>query len=153
MMAASLMPMEPLMPIQMSASKNTIYIALQLSNSTWLVAARLPEAEKVVVQRVDARRHHHAARLRRGAARWSSARRRRKSGLLLIANGVSKHIVEPTSILINPRSRCAKMDRLDDQGLLRMLAAHHRDDGQICSVARRAPKKRTRSVRTGNPLP
>src|SRR3546814_4952979 len=54
MMAASLMPMEPLMPIQMSASKNTIYIALELSNSTWLVAARIPEAEKVVVHRMDA---------------------------------------------------------------------------------------------------
>src|SRR3546814_4839883 len=38
----------------MYASKNTIYIALELSNSTWLVAARIPEAEKVVVHRMDA---------------------------------------------------------------------------------------------------
>jgi transposase len=52
----------------------------------------------------------------------------------LLANGVTSHVLEPTSILVSRRSRRAKTDRLDAQGLLRVLAAHHQGDHQICSV-------------------
>ena len=151
MMAASLMPMEPLMPTQISASKNTIYLALELSNSTWLAAARLPEVDKVVVHRMDA--GDTAGLLAFVATLCARARallgvdvevvscfEAGRDGFwlhrLLIANGVSNHVVEPTSVLVNRRSRRAKTDRLDAQGLLRVLAAHHRGDGQICSVVR-----------------
>ena len=40
----------------------------------------------------------------------------------------------PTSILVNRRARRAKTDRLDAQGLLRILAAHAKGDHDVCSV-------------------
>ena len=53
---------------------------------------------------------------------------------LLLDNDVNNHVVEPISILVNRRARRAKTDRLDAQGLLRVLAAYHRGDHQVCSV-------------------
>ena len=55
---------------------------------------------------------------------------------LLSENGVINHVVEPTSILVNRRARRAKTDRLDAQGLLRILAAHAKGDHDVCSVVR-----------------
>src|SRR3984893_11392044 len=46
---------------------------------------------------------------------------------LLSENGVINHVVEPTSILVNRRARRAKTDRLDAQGLLRVLAETRSD--------------------------
>ena len=53
---------------------------------------------------------------------------------MLLANGVCNHVVEPTSILVSRRARRAKTDRVDGQGLLRVLAAYDRGDGRVCSV-------------------
>jgi len=47
---------------------------------------------------------------------------------LLSEHGVINHVVEPTSILVNRRARRAKTDRLDAQGLLRILTAHAKGD-------------------------
>jgi transposase len=55
---------------------------------------------------------------------------------LLIAHGVANHVMEPTSILVNRRARRAKTDRLDAQGLLRVLVAYRRGDHHVCSVVR-----------------
>src|SRR3546814_12364069 len=122
----------------MYASKNTIYIALELSNSTWLVAARIPEAEKVVVHRMDAGDTTallaFVATQRARARAWLggevevvSCFEAGRDGFwlhrLLLANGVSNPVVEPTTILINRRSRRAQTDLLDAHGLLPRLAA------------------------------
>ena len=48
---------------------------------------------------------------------------------LLAEHGVISHVVEPTS-------RRAKTDRLDAQGLLRLLAAHAKGDHEVCSIVR-----------------
>jgi transposase len=55
---------------------------------------------------------------------------------LLSAHGVINHVVEPTSILVSRRARRAKTDRLDAEGLLRVLMSYWRGDRQICSVVR-----------------
>ena len=34
-------------------SENTVYLAIELSCSTWLVAARLPGAKKSALHRID----------------------------------------------------------------------------------------------------
>ena len=149
MMAASLMPMEPLMPTPISAPKSIIYLALELRGSTWLAAARLPDVDKSVVHRMDAgdipvllafvatQRARVQARLGvevEVVTCFEAGRDGFWRHRLLIANGVSNHVVEPTSILVNRRSRRAKTDRLDAQGLLRVLVALHQGDSQICSV-------------------
>jgi transposase len=41
---------------------------------------------------------------------------------LLTANGTAAYVLEPTSILVNRRARRAKTDRLDAEGMLRVLA-------------------------------
>jgi transposase len=43
-------------------------------------------------------------------------------------------VVEPASILVNRRAKRAKTDRLDAEGLLRVLAAYLAGDSQICSM-------------------
>jgi transposase len=55
---------------------------------------------------------------------------------LLSEHGVCTYVVEPTSILVNRRARRATTDRLDTEGLLRVLANYVGDDQQVCSLVR-----------------
>jgi Transposase and inactivated derivatives len=121
----------------------TILLAIELSASTWLVAARVPGLEKPHLHRIDG--GDTAALL----ALISSLQARAARGLdatigvvccfeagrdgfwlhrLLTAHGVVCHVLEPTSILVNRRARRAKTDRLDAEGMLRVLAAYLRGD-------------------------
>ena len=129
----------------------TILLAIELSASTWLVAARVPGWEKPHLHRIDG--GDTAALL----ALISSLQARAARGLdaaidvvccfeagrdgfwlhrLLAAHGVVCHVLEPTSILVNRRARRAKTDRLDAEGMLRVLAAYLRGDHQACSMVR-----------------
>ncbi|MGH8323341.1 MAG: IS110 family transposase, partial [Steroidobacteraceae bacterium] len=55
---------------------------------------------------------------------------------LLSAHGIVAYVLEPTSILVNRRARRAKTDRLDAEGMLRVLAAWLGGDRQVCSMVR-----------------
>ena len=142
----------------------TILLAIELSASTWLVAARVPGWEKPHLHRIDG--GDTAALL----ALISSLQARAARGLdaaigvvccfeagrdgfwlhrLLAAHGVVCHVLEPTSILVNRRARRAKTDRLDAEGMLRVLAAYLRGDHQACSMVR-VPKRRMPSARTAS---
>jgi len=55
---------------------------------------------------------------------------------LLSAHDIDSHVVEPASILVNRRAKRAKTDRLDAEGLLRVLAAYLGGDRQVCSMVR-----------------
>jgi transposase len=129
----------------------TMYLALELSRSSWLAAARLPGAEKVVMHRIAAgdvvnilgfvARQRARAEARLGApVRIVSCFEAGPDGFwlhrVLLAGGIENHVVEPTSILVSRRARRAKTDRLDAEGLLRVLAAYDRGDRQVCSVLR-----------------
>jgi transposase len=54
----------------------------------------------------------------------------------LTAHGVVAYVLEPTSILVNRRARRAKTDRLDAEGMLRVLTAWQAGDKQVCSMVR-----------------
>ena len=116
-----------------------IYLAIELSSSIWLVAAHLPGAAKPKLHRIGAGdttallalvtslRAHVQAGL--GAAvEVASCFEAGRDGFwlhrLLMAHGIASHVLEPTSILVNRRARRAKTDRLDAQGLLRVLMAY-----------------------------
>jgi transposase len=45
-------------------------------------------------------------------------------------------VLEPTSILVNRRARRAKTDRLDAEGMLRVLATYLAGDHKACSMVR-----------------
>lgn len=128
-----------------------IYLAIELSSPIWLVAAHLPGAAKPKLHRIGA--GDTAALL----ALVTSLRAHVQTGLgaavevascfeagrdgfwlhrLLMAHGIASHVLEPTSILVNRRARRAKTDRLDAQGLLRVLMAYLAGDRQACSMVR-----------------
>jgi len=132
-------------------SENTIYVAIELSFSSWLVAARLPGAQKVRLHRIEG--GNTAALLALIGDLRSSASRKldRTADLaccfeagrdgfwlqrLLSAHGIPAYVLEPTSILVNRRARRAKTDRLDAEGMLRVLAAWLSGDRHVCSMVR-----------------
>src|SRR5262244_4068656 len=127
----------------------TIYLAIELSASTWLIAARLPGSEKPHLHRIEggdtAALFALISSLRARVARRLDAAigvvccfEAGRDGFwlhrLLTAHGVANYVLEPTSILINRRARRAKTDRLDAIGMLRVLAAYLRGDRQSCST-------------------
>jgi len=133
------------------SSENTVHVAIELSVSSWLVAARLPGAEKSRLHRIDggdttALLALIAELLLRAAAKLGRAVdvaccfEAGRDGVwlhrLLMAHGVATYVLEPTSILVNRRARRAKTDRLDAEGMLRVLAAWLAGDRQVCSMVR-----------------
>ena len=135
----------------MSFHSNTILVALELSNSLWLVGVRLPSEEKSRMHRIKAGDAAALLRLLEGIRE----RRSTISGFpatviccfeagrdgfwlhrLLTAHDIPTHVVESTSILVSRRAKRAKTDRLDAQGLLRVLAAYLAGDTQICRMVR-----------------
>jgi len=129
----------------------TILLAIELSASTWLVAARVPGSEKPHLHRIDggdtvalltlisslqagvARRHGATINV---VCCFEAGRDGFWLQRFLTAQGVDTHVLEPASILINRRARRAKTDRLDAVGMLRVLAAFLRGDRQGCSMVR-----------------
>lgn len=132
----------------MSFTSDTILVALELSNSLWLVGTRIPGAQKSRMHRVNAgdtaallsllsglqSRQRAQAILTPIAVCFEAGRDGFWLHRLLTAHAIPTYMVEPTSILVNRRARRAKTDRLDAEGLLRVLAAYLAGDSQICSM-------------------
>ena len=132
-------------------SENTVYVAIELSVSSWLMAARLPGINKPRLHRLEG---GDAAALLKAivdleaqvSARLGSAAdvvccfEAGRDGFwlhrLLTAHGITAYVLEPTSILVNRRTRRAKMDRLDAEGMLCVLATWLGGDRQVCSMVR-----------------
>jgi transposase len=118
-------------------SEATINLAIELSASSWLVAARLPEAEKSRLHRIEGGDTTALLALITELRSQASTKLGRTVNVVccfeagrdgfwlhrvLTAHGVNSYVLEPTSILVNRRARRAKTDRLD--------AAHSSDDDQ-----------------------
>src|SRR5215212_7602624 len=132
-------------------SENTVHVAIELAVSSWLVAARLPGAEKVRLHRIEggdtaallaliAELRSSASRKPGGVAEVACCFEAGRAGFwlqrLLAAQGIAAHVLEPASVLVNRRARRAKTDRLDAEGMLRVLAAWLGGDRQVCSMVR-----------------
>jgi transposase len=132
-------------------AENIVYVAIELSVSSWLVAARLPGVEKSRLHRLEggdvAGLLKVIADLRlKASAKMGSAVdvaccfEAGRDGFwlhrLLTAHGISTYMLEPTSILVNRRAKRAKTDRLDAEGMLRVLATWLAGDRQVCSMVR-----------------
>ncbi|MDO9714756.1 IS110 family transposase, partial [Paracraurococcus sp. LOR1-02] len=104
----------------------------------WLAAARLPGAEKLRLHRIEGGDTAGLLALLTDLGKQASTRLGRAVGVtccfeagrdgfwlhrLLTAHSVAAYVLEPTSILVNRRARRAKTDRLDAEGMLRVLAA------------------------------
>ena len=154
-----------------AAERAAMFVALELSKSSWLVALHSPVVDKVSLHRfvggdvagllaLIARKQTQAeARLGR-TIRVLSCYEAGYDGFwlhrLLCARGIDNRILDAASILVDRRSRRAKTDRLDAAGLLRSLMALDRGESRVCRVvrvpsmvqedARRRSRERTRLV-------
>lgn len=133
----------------MMPSENRILIAIELSVSSWFVAVRLPGSEKSRLHRVEGGDTTALLALIRDLRSRAETKLRHAADVaccfeagrdgfwlhrLLTAHGAIAYVLEPTSILVNRRARRAKTDRLDAEGMLRVLAAWLGGDRQVCSI-------------------
>ena len=133
------------------SNDTSLFVALELSRSTWLTAVSAPGSSKVSNYRVAA--GDTAALLslltRLKAQAEKNGQRPVKivsiyeAGLdgfwvhrLLEANGVESWVVDAASIAVNRRSRRVKTDRIDVETLLRTLMGWTRGERRICSMVR-----------------
>jgi len=126
---------------------SSLFVALELSKSAWLIAASAPGSEKVSKYRVAAgdvaalvallaRLKAQAERYRGGPVQIVSIQEAGLDGFwvhrMLEANGVESHVVDAASIAVNRRRRRAKTDRIDVEGLLRTMMGWAR--GSVASA-------------------
>jgi len=132
-----------------AANRHIVYMAIELSASSWLVASQRPMNKKVKLRHLEAgdtnalealiAEERSKAMSEHGVeAELVSCFEAGRDGFwlhrFLLARGVKNHVVEPTSILVTRGARRAKTDRLDAQGLLRVLAATFTGDHGACRV-------------------
>src|SRR5436190_1933871 len=137
----------------------TLFVALELSLSRWLVATSAPGESKVGKHTVPAcdgpvllapldRLRRQAEQRCGGGVAIVTIQEAGRDGFwlhrLLEARGVQSHVVDPASIAVNRRNRRAKTDRIDAEGLLRALMAFARGERQVCSMVRPPTRPRTR---------
>src|SRR5918992_4704775 len=148
-----------------------LFVALELSRSTWLVALHSPLSDKLSQHRIEggdvegllaliARKREPAqARLGR-PIRVVSCFQAGYDGFWLhrwlCAHGLENRVLDAASLLVGRRAKRAKTDRLDVAGLLRTLMALERGETQVCRVvhvpsweqedARRRSRERSRLV-------
>lgn len=119
----------------------TIFVALELSKSTWLVDLHSPAADKISLHRlqggdteglmalIEHRREQAQVALTR-PVRVMSCYEAGYDGFwlhrFLCDRGIDNQVLDAASILVDRRSRRAKTDRLDAAALLRTLMALER---------------------------
>ncbi len=129
----------------------TLFVALELSKATWLVALHAPDRDRVSQHRltggdqegllalIGKARARAEAELGR-PVRVMSCYEAGYDGFwlhrLLRERGIENHVLDAASLLVDRRARRAKTDRLDAAGLLRTLMALARGERQVCRVVR-----------------
>lgn len=129
----------------------TLFVALELSRKSWLVATSAPGEAKISKRTIAAGDGPSLLTLLKGVR--EKAERRlgqpvtvvviQEAGLdgfwlhrLLEANGFQSHVVDPASIAVDRRKRRRKTDAIDVEALLRTLMAWARGERRVCSMVR-----------------
>jgi len=129
----------------------TLFVALELSLSSWVVVASAPGEDKAskhglaacdgpgLLALLDRLRRRAEARCGRPVAVVVMQEAGRDGfwvHRLLGAHEVQSLVVDPSSIAVNRRSRRAKTDRIDAEAMLRTLVAWWRGERQVCAMVR-----------------
>jgi transposase len=128
-----------------------LFVALELSRKSWLVAISAPGEDKTskyvrpasdgpgLVQFLQEQRAKIETRLGHPV----QVRIIQEAGLdgfwlhrLLEANGFTSHVVDPASLMVDRRARRRKTDRIDLDHLMRTLMAWSRGERGVCSMVR-----------------
>ena len=137
-------------PAAIRTQFGAIFVSLELSRSTWLVASLSPgQGEKMSRHSVEA---DDVAELMKLFAELNGKAQVRtglsypiitiqEAGLdgfwlhrVLKQEGIESHVVDPASIATSRRKRRAKTDRLDGETLLRALLAYKRGEPRVCAM-------------------
>jgi transposase len=133
------------------AHDTALFVALELSRSTWLIGSSMPGSDRISRHQVRAADTTALLallkRLKARGERSCGATVRvisvHEAGLdgfwvhrFLEANGVESHVVDAASIAVNRRSRRAKTDRIDVEKLLDTLMEWARGGRRACSMVR-----------------
>ena len=124
----------------------TIYVAIELSRKSWLLLQQSPRQERASQHKlaaadaaglwaVIARERDQLLRAGYGRVRVVSCYEAGRDGFwlhrFLVGQGVESQVVDPGSVLVNRRARRAKTDRLDAEGLLRLVMRHDAGDRHL----------------------
>ena len=129
----------------------TIFVAIELSQQTWLVTLHSPDRERISRHKIEGGDHAELlAQLEkaqaRAAAKLGSAPRVvscYEAGYdgfwlhrLLQAAGITNFVFDAASIAVEQRSRRAKTDRIDGELMLRTLMAFLRGEPRVVRIVR-----------------
>jgi transposase len=145
------METSPRSPASAADQPATIFVALELSRASWVVAVHTPLTDKIGLHKLKGGDSEGLlALIARFQARAQAALGRPVAVVscyeagydgfwlhrLLEAHGVRNHVLDPASLQVNRRARRAKTDRIDAASLLRALMAHWRGEPKVVSVVR-----------------
>jgi transposase len=147
------MPHTSLLPAATKAdgSAPELFVALELSSKTWVVATHIRASDKISQYRVnggDVERllsliGHLRTRTAGGsgtAVKIMYCYEAGRDGFwlhrVLTQHGISNHVIDPASVHVSRRARRAKTDRLDAEALVRVLMAYARGERKVCSMIR-----------------
>ena len=135
-----------------TAGRNsTIFVAIELSQKTWLVTLHSPDRDRMSRHKVDGGDHAGLLELVEKVRRRAADKLGSVPGVvscyeagydgfwmhrLLEASGISNFVFDPASIAVEQRSRRTKTDRIDGELLLRTLMAHLRGEPRVVRIVR-----------------
>jgi transposase len=130
---------------------STIFIAIELSQKSWLVTMHCPDKDKISRRKLDGGDHAGLLalidRMRDRAARALAATPAVVSCYeagydgfwlhrLLLAAGITNYVFDPASIAVDQRARRVKTDRIDGEKMLRTLMAYLRGEPRVVRIVR-----------------
>jgi transposase len=155
-----------------AAQFGTIFVAIELSQKSWLVTLHSPDKDKLSRHRLEGGDHvellalisrvrERAARALGGVPAVMSCYEAGYDGFwlhrLLLAAGITNYVFDPASIAVDQRARRVKTDRIDGEKMLRTLMAYLRGEPRVVRIvrvpapeqedARRASRERGRLVK------
>jgi hypothetical protein len=128
---------------------STLVLAIELSNTSWVLAAQVPGLPRVKAKQsieptaeallaaVDGYRDRAKAAgktVQRVVATYEASWSGFWLARWLARRGVETHVVQPSSIPVDRRARRAKSDGIDAELLLRTLLAWLRGEPRVCSM-------------------
>jgi transposase len=130
---------------------STIFVAIELSQKTWLVTLHSPDKDKISRQKVPGGDHagllalinrvrDRATRALGAAPAVVSCYEAGYDGFwlhrLLTAAGITNYVFDPSSIAVDQRARRVKTDRVDGERMLRTLMAYLRGEPRVVRIVR-----------------
>jgi transposase len=130
---------------------STIFVAIELSQKTWLVTVHSPDKDKISRHKVQGGDHagllaligrvrDRATRALGAVPAVMSCYEAGYDGFwlhrLLTAAGITNYVFDPSSIAVDQRARRVKTDRIDGEKMLRTLMAYLRGEPRVVRIVR-----------------